>query len=49
MKLAMAQVNPTVGDLERNIETIRKFIEEAKKRDADLMAFPELSVTGYPP
>jgi NAD+ synthase (glutamine-hydrolysing) len=49
MKVAMAQINPTVGDLERNIETIREYIDNAKKRDADLIVFPELSVTGYPP
>lgn len=49
MKVAMAQINPTVGDLERNIEIIREYIDNAKKRDADLIVFPELSVTGYPP
>jgi len=49
MKVAMAQINPTVGDLERNIETIREYIDNAKKRDVDLIVFPELSVTGYPP
>jgi NAD+ synthase (glutamine-hydrolysing) len=45
----MAQINPTVGDLEGNIETLKRYIDEAKKRDVDLIVFPELSVTGYPP
>jgi NAD+ synthase (glutamine-hydrolysing) len=45
----MAQINPTVGDLSSNTETIRKFIDRAKDADADLVVFPELAVTGYPP
>jgi NAD+ synthase (glutamine-hydrolysing) len=45
----MAQINATVGDLEGNIETVRKYIDEAKKCGAHLIVFPELSVTGYPP
>jgi len=49
MRVAMAQINSTVGDLEGNIETIKQYIDNAKKRDADLVVFPELSVTGYPP
>ncbi len=49
MKIAMAQINPTVGDLEGNAETIRCYIRESKKKEANLVAFPELAVTGYPP
>jgi len=49
MRVAMAQINPTVGDLEGNIETIKEYIDNAEKCDADLTVFPELSVTGYPP
>ena len=49
MRVAMAQINPIVGDLEGNIEKIKQYIDAAKKRDADLVVFPELSVTGYPP
>jgi len=45
----MAQVNSTVGDLEGNVAKIRKFLADAKKRRADLVVFPELAVTGYPP
>jgi len=49
LKVAMAQVNSTVGDLEGNVAKIRKFLAEAKSRGADLVVFPELAVTGYPP
>ncbi len=45
----MAQINPTVGDLEGNIKKIAEYIEEAKKSKADLVVFPEMAVTGYPP
>jgi NAD+ synthase (glutamine-hydrolysing) len=49
LRVAMAQVNSTVGDLEGNVAKIRKFLAEAKKHRADLVVFPELAVTGYPP
>ncbi|PVX26608.1 MAG: NAD+ synthase, partial [Candidatus Bathyarchaeum sp.] len=49
MKVAMAQVNSTVGDLEGNIAKIQKFLADAKKCGADLVVFPELAVTAYPP
>ena len=45
----MAQVNSTVGDLEGNIAKIHKFLADAKERGAELVVFPELAVTGYPP
>ncbi len=48
-RIAMAQMNATVGDLEGNVRAIVKWIKEAKKAKADLIAFPELAVTGYPP
>jgi NAD+ synthase (glutamine-hydrolysing) len=49
MRIAMAQINATVGDLEGNIEKIRECISNVKKIKADLAIFPELAVTGYPP
>ncbi|MEW5901447.1 MAG: NAD+ synthase [Acidobacteriota bacterium] len=49
MRVAMAQINPTVGDLEGNARKIRDYIEEAKRRQCDLVVFPELAITGYPP
>lgn len=45
----MAQVNSTVGDLRGNVAKIQKFLADAEKCQADLVVFPELAVTGYPP
>lgn len=49
MKIGMAQVNATVGDLEGNARKVEDFIEVAKEKNVDLVAFPELAITGYPP
>src|ERR671934_685722 len=49
MRIALAQINTTVGDLDGNRERILRGIEEAKAAQADLVLFPELAVTGYPP
>jgi NAD+ synthase (glutamine-hydrolysing) len=49
LRVALAQVNPTVGDLQGNARLVRKYIRKAKKVAADIVAFPELVLTGYPP
>src|SRR5512144_333274 len=49
MRLALAQINTTVGDLDGNRARILQAIEEAKAAGADLVLLPELAVTGYPP
>jgi NAD+ synthase (glutamine-hydrolysing) len=49
MRLALAQINTTVGDLEGNREKIVGRMEEAKEAGAEIVLFPELAVTGYPP
>ena len=49
MKVAIAQINTTVGDFDGNREKIFDRIEWAKKNGADLVVFPELAVSGYPP
>ncbi len=49
LRIAMAQMNPTVGDLTGNVCRILLWLREAKKAKADLVAFPELVITGYPP
>jgi len=49
MNIALAQINPTVGDLEGNREKILRDARRARERGADLVVFPELCVTGYPP
>ncbi len=48
-RIAMAQVNFTVGDLRGNAEKIIYAIDGAVKKDVDIITFPELSITGYPP
>ncbi|TKB35150.1 MAG: NAD+ synthase [Nitrospira sp.] len=48
-RIAMVQMNPTVGDLEGNVRRITGWLREARKAKADLVAFPELAITGYPP
>jgi NAD+ synthase/NAD+ synthase (glutamine-hydrolysing) len=49
MRVALAQINPTVGDLRANAELIRSFAHRAARQHADLVVFPELAVCGYPP
>ena len=47
-RLALAQINPTVGDLDGNTCKIIGLIEEARTLGADLVAFPEMAIPGYP-
>ena len=49
MRLALAQINAIVGDLDGNRERILSRLAEARREDAELVLFPELVVTGYPP
>ncbi|HNO34527.1 MAG TPA: NAD+ synthase [Nitrospira sp.] len=49
LRVAMAQINPTVGDIDGNTALIKAWIKEARRAKADLVAFPELAITGYPP
>src|SRR5918912_680010 len=49
MRLALAQINTIVGDLDGNRERILHGLAEARGANADLVLFPELAVTGYPP
>jgi NAD+ synthase (glutamine-hydrolysing) len=49
MRLALAQINTTVGDLDGNRERILQAIAEARSAEADLVLLPELAVTSYPP
>ena len=49
MRIALAQINPTVGDFPGNVERIVKFARCALERRADLTVFPELALCGYPP
>lgn len=49
IRVALAQINPTVGDLSGNVKKIISYIRRAKRAGADIVVFPELAVTGYPP
>ena len=49
MKIALAQINTTVGDFPGNVERILRSARAAKERGADLVVFPELALCGYPP
>jgi NAD+ synthase (glutamine-hydrolysing) len=49
VRLALAQINPVVGDLDGNRRLILDRVTEAKDRRAELIVLPELAVTGYPP
>ncbi|MGY4706381.1 NAD+ synthase [Candidatus Bipolaricaulota sp. J31] len=49
LRIAIAQINPIVGDLEGNLCKAREAIEEARRRGVDLLVFPELFLLGYPP
>ena len=49
LRVALAQINSTVGDLEGNTAKILHYVGRAREAGADLVAFPELAVTGYPP
>jgi NAD+ synthase (glutamine-hydrolysing) len=48
MRLALAQINPTVGDLSGNVQAIREWTDKAAAAGAHLVAFPEMMLTGYP-
>ena len=48
LRVALAQINPTVGDLEGNAALISKYTDQAKKAAADVIVFPEMVLTGYP-
>jgi len=49
VRIGLAQMNPTVGDLEGNADKIRRIIGEAKGIGVQLLAFPECMLSGYPP
>jgi NAD+ synthase (glutamine-hydrolysing) len=49
LRVALAQLNPTVGDLDGNVAKILHTYDLAETAGCDIVAFPELSVTGYPP
>ncbi|MXY09816.1 MAG: NAD+ synthase [Acidimicrobiaceae bacterium] len=49
MRVAICQINPTVGDLDRNADLVTGALAEAEAAGADVAVLPELAITGYPP
>ncbi len=49
IRIALAQINPTVGDFSGNFKKIKKMTVEAREAGAEIIAFPELAVCGFPP
>ncbi len=49
MRIALAQINPTVGDVAGNTKLIVEAIDRAREAGAQIVALPELAITGYPP
>ncbi len=49
LRIALGQVNVTVGDLEGNVEKIMEYISRARDMECHVVAFPELAIPGYPP
>jgi NAD+ synthase (glutamine-hydrolysing) len=49
LRIALAQIDVTVGDIAHNVKKTLAFIERARALEADIVAFPELAIPGYPP
>ncbi|MGB9720281.1 MAG: NAD+ synthase [bacterium] len=49
MKITLAQLNPVVGDIDANLAKLNQAIKQAKDENSDLIVFPELFLSGYPP
>ncbi len=49
LRVGLAQINTTVGDLDGNVQKILDYVGRARELGVDVVAFPELTVTGYPP
>jgi NAD+ synthase (glutamine-hydrolysing) len=49
LRVGLAQINTTVGDLKGNVAKVLEYVERARDLGVDVVSFPELTVTGYPP
>lgn len=49
MRIALAQTNPTIGDIPHNCRKVVDFAQRARREGAQVVVFPELTITGYPP
>ncbi len=48
-RMAMVQMNPVVGDVDGNVRAMGKWVKQARQVGAEIVVFPELAITGYPP
>ena len=49
LRVGLAQINTTIGDLEGNVAKVLEYVARARELGVDVVSFPELTVTGYPP
>jgi len=49
LRIALAQLNPTIGALEQNLKKVKEYYQAGLEREADLVVFTELALPGYPP
>src|SRR3990172_940465 len=49
LRVALAQINTTIGDMDGNVQKVLEYIGRARDAGADVVSFPELTITGYPP
>lgn len=49
IRIGLAQINTTVGNIEQNLNKIKEYINKSVDKSVDIVVFPELSITGYPP
>src|SRR3990172_5356591 len=49
LRVGLAQINTTVGDLEGNVARVLEYVDRARDLGVDVVSFPELTVSGYPP
>ena len=49
LRVGLAQINTTVGDMRANVDTMARMIGAAKRENVDLVVFPEMCICGYPP
>ncbi|MBI1886548.1 MAG: NAD+ synthase [Chloroflexi bacterium] len=49
LRVGLAQINTTVGDLEGNVQKVLEYVDRARDMGVDVVSFPELTITGYPP
>jgi NAD+ synthase (glutamine-hydrolysing) len=49
LRVALGQINTTIGDMDGNVRKVLQYVDRAREQGADIVSFPELTITGYPP